>query len=371
MTSQATPGGAEASLLLPRRRAIVAFGSVALSAALVALCIFCVDARQVSERLARVDPRWLLGFFVVYAFQVALLGLRWSAISRQLGVPLGWRRASAEYALSVLVNNVMPTGFAGDGWRAVRHSSRCPKHAFTQIVEVLALDRVSGQLALLVVVFACAPFTVRAGLVDLRTVVVALSALATAAGLIVLWSRQSPSERRLPSAFQALLSRAVAVLLEPGRAAVHLPLSLLLTMSLLLQLWLSARAAGILIDLSLLFWLGPLIVLAASAPSFFGSWGVREGASALLFASAGLPSSAGVAVSLLFGSFSLVCALPGVLVLLLDARSGGSPRVAQLSKRLPRGNELTRSSGDSDPGSLRRRESASTNETSGVDSAST
>lgn len=321
MTAQATPGGAEASLLLPRRRGVVAFGSVLLSAVLVGLCVFCVDARQVGARLAAVDARWLLGFFLVYALQVVLLGLRWSAIARQLGVPLGWRRASAEYALSVLINNVMPTGFAGDGWRALRHSRRCPQHGFAQILEVLALDRVSGQLALLLVVVACAPLTVRADLVDRSTMVTALLALVMAVGLVVLWSRQAPSERRLPSALQGLLRRAVDALLEPSRAAVHLPLSLLLTLSLLLQLWLAARAAGIALDLSLLFWLGPLIVLAASAPSFFGSWGVREGASALLFASAGLPSSAGVAVSLLFGSFSLVCALPGAAVLLIDARS--------------------------------------------------
>ncbi len=322
MTSQASPGSAEASLFLPRRRAVVALGSVALSAALVALCVFCVDAREVGTRIAAVDPRWLIGFFLVYTLQVALLGLRWSAVSRQLGVPLSWGRASAEYALSVLVNNVLPTGFAGDGWRAVRHSNRSPKHGFTQILEVLALDRVSGQLALLLVVFACAPFTVRAGLVDLETVVISLTALSLTVGLVVVWSRRIPSRRHSPSAFEAMFRRAVSVLLEPGRAVVHLPISLLLTLSLLLQLWLAARAAGIVLDLSLLCWLGPLIVLATSAPSFFGSWGVREGASALLFASAGLPSSGGVAVSLLFGLFSLVSALPGALVMLFDARSG-------------------------------------------------
>jgi uncharacterized protein (TIRG00374 family) len=322
VTSQATPGGAEEALLLPRRRAAVALGSVALSLVLVLVCVFCVDARQVGERLSAVDPRWLLGFFAVYLLQVGLLGLRWSAISRQLGVPLGWRRASAEYALSVLMNNVLPTGFAGDGWRAVRHSSRCPKHSFAQILEVLAFDRVSGQVALLFVVLVGAPFAIQAHLLDPRVV-----ALVLLGGLSLLWVarrwvRHSAPERRRRNALRGFVARAMTVLLQPARAAVHLPLSLLLTSSLLLQLWLAARAAGIALDFGLLFWLGPLIVLAASAPSFFGSWGVREGASALLFASAGLSSSGGVAVSLLFGTFSLVSALPGAIVMLFD----GPPR---------------------------------------------
>src|SRR5690606_25802093 len=80
------------------------------------------------------------------------------------------------------------------------------------------------------------------------------------------------------------------------------------------------RAAGIVLDVFLLCWLGPLISIASSVPSFFGSWGIREGASALLFASAGLPGSAGVAASLLVGTFSLVSALPGVAVMFFDAQ---------------------------------------------------
>jgi glycosyltransferase 2 family protein len=309
-------------------------GSIALSLGLVIACVFCVDARQVGERLAATDPRWLVGFFSIYMLQVALLGLRWSAISRQAGVPLGWWRASAEYALSVLVNNVLPTGFAGDGWRAFRHSSRCPKHSLPQILEVLALDRASGQVALLMVVLASAPFSVQAGLLDPFWLLVAFLACLALLWMVRRWTAHPVARRPATSMLRAFLGRATALLLDPARAVVHLPISLLLTSSLMLQLWLAARAAGIDLDVRLLCWLGPLIVLATSVPSLFGSWGVREGASALLFASAGLSSSAGVTVSLLFGVFSLVSALPGAAVMLFDAptgalridRAGTSPR---------------------------------------------
>ncbi len=309
---------AEASLPAPRRRLGIAIGGVLGSVALVGLSVLLVDPRQVAARLSALDARWLAAFFAVYVFQLGVLGLRWSTISRQLGVPLGWRRASAEYALSVLVNSVLPTGFAGDGFRALRHSQRSPQHAFTRVLEALALDRVSGQLALWLVVLMSAPFSVKAGLLDPLPVALALLGLGLAAWLVTRRLERAATWPNASRALRAFVGRARSVMLDPRRALVHLPLSMLLTGTLVLQLWMSARAAGIVLDIGLVSWLGPLIILAASAPSFLGSWGVREGASALLFATAGLPSSAGVTVSLLFGSFSLACALPGVLVLLFD-----------------------------------------------------
>ena len=321
-----------------RRRPWLALGGVALSAALVALCVICVDAGEVRQRLSAVEPRWLLAFFAVYIVQIGLLGLRWSSIARQLGVPLHWRRASAEYALSLLLNHVLPTGLAGDGLRAVRHSRRCPRHGFPQILEALALDRISGQLALVLAVVVSIPITVRAGLLPLSSVLLAASALGALGAAVYAWTRRRAASRAPLVGIAVHLRRARSVMLTPSRAALHLPVSVLLTGTLVLQLWLAARAAGIVLDWRHLCWLGPLIVLATSLPSFFGSWGVREGASALLFSSVGLQSSAGVSVSLLLGCFTLVSALPGAVVLLFDSRLAAIERagVAAMEAAEPR-----------------------------------
>ena len=100
------PGSA--GLARARRPRALAWVSVALSIALVIGSVILVDAHQVLERLEATDPRWLLAFFAIHVLQMLLLGLRWSTISRALGVPLSWRRASAEYSLSVLVNQLPP-----------------------------------------------------------------------------------------------------------------------------------------------------------------------------------------------------------------------------------------------------------------------
>lgn len=359
----AVPLDAAGALAPPRRRWMMALVSIAMSAGLLALCLLMVDARQVSERLAKAEPRWLLAFFGVYLLQVLLLGLRWSLISRQLGVALSWRRGCSEYALSIVINMLLPTGFAGDGWRALRHASRSPGQRLPKILETLALDRLSGQLALAVAVLATAPFAVHAGLVSLRQAALALGVLTTVLWAASRWARQSSQTDGWSAALRRFVRRAASVLLHPRRGAGHLSLSLLLVGTHLVQLWLAARAAGIVLDVFLLCWLGPLISLSASVPSFFGSWGIREGASALLFASAGLPSSAGVAVSLLVGTFSLFSALPGAIVLLSD----GQATRHELGRA---GQGLATLRGSLRGRSVRRLESASANETSEVDSAS-
>jgi phosphatidylglycerophosphate synthase len=65
-----------------------------------------------------------------------------------------------------------------------------------------------------------------------------------------------------------------------------------------------------------------LVLVAATIPSFFGGWGIRESACAVLFAAAGMAESAGLAVSVAYGVFALVISLPGVVVLLLDEHAG-------------------------------------------------
>jgi uncharacterized membrane protein YbhN (UPF0104 family)/phosphatidylglycerophosphate synthase len=318
---------AESALAPPRRPRALAWTSVVLSVGLVLASVVLVDARQVLQRLEETDPRWLVAFFSLHVLQIVLLGLRWSTISRALAVPLSWRRASAEYSLSILVNQLLPTGIAGDGLRALRHSRRASGLPFARIIEALALDRLSGQLGLFMVVLASAPWSFRQGLVDAKSAAAVAAGLLGLVLLLVYLAREGGPARKL----RAFLQRTRGALLSPRRAAIHLPISLLLIVTLLAQFYFAARAIGVDLDARLLFWLGPLVLLAASVPSFFGGWGIREGASAILFASVGFGSSTGVAVSLLFGAFALVCALPGFIVLLFEgqfsrrrwARAGG------------------------------------------------
>jgi phosphatidylglycerophosphate synthase/uncharacterized membrane protein YbhN (UPF0104 family) len=309
------------------RHAGLTWGALALSAGFVAASVGLAGSRQVFALLRDVDTRWLGAAFAVAFVQLGLLGLRWSRIARELGIELGWLQATTEYALSLLGNQVLPSGFAGDGLRGVRQA-RTSEHGYWATFEALALDRTSGQLGLWLIVLVTAPLSVRAGILSGEELGVIALCTAGACGLLWWVTFRLAALDRLMHRVRPALQRASSLLFS-RRAAAHLPLSLALVIASTLQLFIAARALGIMLPWLELMWLGPLVLVAASVPSFFGGWGIREGASAVLFAAAGMPDSAGVAVSVVYGAFALVTSLPAVVVLLVDTSaaraSGESP----------------------------------------------
>lgn len=327
MTAALSSADSNRSPLAPLRRSSgLAWTSVALSIAMVLATIGFADARKVIAELAAIDTRWLSVAFLLGLAQVGVLGLRWSRVAAELGVPIGWLKATAEYALSMLGNQVLPSGIAGDGLRAVRHARRNGDGSLLPALEALTLDRASGQLALWLVVLVTAPVAVRAGIAAPAAIAVGGTAVALALGLVCLLAARVPRLRRLVGRSETVIRRALGLLFTPRGAAIHLPLSLIFVACMLLQLYVAARAIGVVLPFASLLWLGPLILVASSVPSFFGGWGIREGASALLFAAAGLPESTGIAVSMVYGTFSLVISLPGFVVLLFDE---GRPRPSE------------------------------------------
>jgi uncharacterized membrane protein YbhN (UPF0104 family) len=290
------------------------------SLVLVVACFVAVDTRSVIERLRAIEPLWLLAAFALHLTQLALLALRWTVVARALGLPLGFRQALGEYALSVFVNQVLPGGIAGDGLRAVRHARRAPGASVLRSVEALAIDRASGQVAFWLAVLASAPLAVTQRVVEPEPLLAFTAALLIFGGIAwYLLDRHGPARGPLERARRSL-RRIARVLLHPRNVVLHLPLSLAFVATTLLQLQVASEAIGAPLELAQLVWLGPLILTAASIPSFLGGWGIREGASAVLFGAAGLSGSRGVAVSVVYGVFGLVVSVAGLAVYWLAER---------------------------------------------------
>jgi len=81
----------------------------------------------------------------------------------------------------------------------------------------------------------------------------------------------------------------------------------------------AARAAGVSAPPATLLPLTMLVLVAAAVPANVAGWGPREGMAAWAFGAAGLGAHQGVAASVAFGVIVLVAALPGVVVLLVEA----------------------------------------------------
>jgi len=297
-----------------------------MSAVLVVASIGSADSKRVIAQLESVDTRWLWVAFAINVVQLGLLGLRWSRVASMLGLQLGWVKATTEYALSTLTNQVLPSGMAGDGLRALRHA-KSSERGLLAVLEALALDRLSGQIATWLFVLAGLPLIVRTGILDLGRLGIGTLLLLATFSLVWFVAARWGATRAPVARAQHWLRKAAACLLGPKNAAAHLPLSLLLVVCSLLQLYVASRAIGVALPLLHLFWLGPLILLAAAVPTFFGGWGIREGASALLFGAAGMSESTGVAVSMVYGCFALVSSLPGLLVVLFDSERTSREKV--------------------------------------------
>lgn len=302
-------GGPPLPLAL-RRPGRAAWTSLLLSVLALAATAALVDAQRVLAELRQVQLAWLVPATLLAFVQFGLLGARWALLARKRGLPLPVSVAVAEYALSVVLNQVLPTGVAGDGVRALRHKRRAPGVGMGAVLEVLALDRASGQVALSLLALASIPLTLELGLVDLGQLAKGLGAALVVGVFANLALRWWPPARRLRPG----LLRFFGILFGPRQAVGHLGLSALFVCATLAQLYFAARAVGVVLAPRELFWFGPLLLLAASLPSFFGGWGVREGASAALFAALGMPASMGMSVSVVFGAFALLSSLPGLLL---------------------------------------------------------
>jgi hypothetical protein len=129
---------------------------------------------------------------------------------------------------------------------------------------------------------------------------VAVAAAATAVGVVVLarGSVRSGWSRLRGKAFAAIALTSALVVV--GHAVTFL---------------VAARTAGVNAPTSRMFPLALLALAAMVLPSVAG-WGPREGATAWVFAAAGLGADRGVATSVVYGVMVLVAALPGALVLL-------------------------------------------------------
>ena len=79
----------------------------------------------------------------------------------------------------------------------------------------------------------------------------------------------------------------------------------------------AARTTGVTAPLSRLLPLALLAILAMVLPSIAG-WGPREGATAWVFAAAGLGATSGAATAVAYGVMVLVATLPGGLVLVVE-----------------------------------------------------
>ncbi len=294
-----------------RSKPLQALATVALTGGLVAWALYSVDRAQVAELLVQVKWPWFLAAVLLGPVQIALSAWRWHRVSERLELPLPMSVALPELYFATLINQIMPSGVAGDGVRVFRHGRR--SDSMRQALHAAMVERFSGHLLL------CALCCILALSLWAIAPVGMLPAVAVISGgaLVALIA-----PAKLP-AIGPFAKDAREALLRKDSLGVW-GVSALLLATFVAGLALCVLALGLPLSLSLLRGL-PLLLLAMSVPLSLGGWGLREVTATLLLPSLGLPEEAALAVSITYGLSVLAGALPGALVPLLRLRAASEP----------------------------------------------
>lgn len=254
---------------------------------------------------------------------------RWCLVARGLGLRLPLAAAVADCYRAVFLNSVLPAGVVGDVHRAVGYGRQIGDVG--RGVRVVAIERVTGQLAIIVVglgvLVASRPDLLGVLLPDRLGAVELLLAVAVLAGT-AFWVVRDPRAARIRAMGRTVLTDARSGALSRSTWPGLLVLSVVALAGYLALFVVAARAVGVPASLRELLPLLVMGLLAMALPLNIGGWGPREGVMAVAFGAAGLGAAQGLTTAVVYGVLSLIACLPGALVLLL-------PTLVARSRRLP------------------------------------
>jgi uncharacterized membrane protein YbhN (UPF0104 family) len=290
---------------------------LAVAVAVLAVVVWRVGTGPFLEGLRLVDGWSVAWVCAITAVTTVCCAWRWHLVSAGLGIAVPMRDAVAAYYRSQLLNLTLPGGVVGDVHRAVRHGRDVGDVG--RGARAVVWERTAGQvvqLVLTVVLLLVLPSPVR------RVVPVVVLGLVLVAVVVALVGRA------LPRSGASRLARGVRVAIDDVRDGLLAPrrwLGIALTSALVVAghtttFLVAARTAGVTTSMTALLPLALLVLAAMAVPLSLGGWGPREGVAAWAFAVAGLGASLGVTTAVVYGVLVLIASLPGVVVLLADAR---------------------------------------------------
>ncbi|PSF06998.1 lysylphosphatidylglycerol synthetase family protein [Marinobacter halophilus] len=290
-----------------------------------------IDLSALVSRLAIVPVYFVVLALGITVVQVILSAWRWRYTASRLGVGIPMPFAIREYYLASFLNQVLPGGVMGDVNRAWRHSKihtagKSEPSARLAAIHAVALERLSGQLVLILVVLLVMAGLWTSGQFNVHGMPAELSLsagywllaplLLGSIGWLLFVRGKVATMVRYVRHLRADLYRAFAGWKIAG---VQLATSLSVLVSYLFVFMVIAAGMGLAVDvvsLALITALCLVLLLAMVVPVTVSGWGVREGTAALLWPAAGLPAEQGVALSIGYGALIFLGSLPGALMLL-------------------------------------------------------
>jgi len=277
-----------------------------LAAAALAAVVWRLGTGPFLDGVRSLDARALLAAAAIVFVTTACCAWRWKVVAGGLGMSLSLPAAMAAYYRCLFLNVTLPSGVAGDVHRGVRHGRDADDVG--RGMRAVVWERSAGQVVqvmLTIAVLLLLPSPVRSSMP-----LVAAALAAAALGLALVGSRWKRARNTVVADIRVCLLHRRAL---PG----VVPTTVVAVLGYTAIFLIAARTTGVTAPVSRLLPLALLAILAMVLPSIAG-WGPREGATAWVFAAAGLGATSGAATAVAYGVMVLVATLPGGLVLVVE-----------------------------------------------------
>ncbi|HEY3766049.1 MAG TPA: lysylphosphatidylglycerol synthase transmembrane domain-containing protein [Gaiellales bacterium] len=306
-------------------RSILRWARPAAAAAALAAVIWRLGSGPFLDGVRALDARALLAGAAIFLVTTVCCAWRWRIVAGGIGVPLSLPAAVAAYYRCLFLNLTLPGGVAGDVHRGVSHGRDA--HDVSRALRAVVWERTAGQVVQVVLtisVLFVLPSPVRSFMP-----LVAAALVATAVGVVLVDRVHTGRGRsRWARARNAVVADIRGGLLQTHALPAVVLASTVAVLGYAVMFLIAARSAGVTAPVSRLLPLALLGMLAMVLPSI-GGWGPREGATAWVFAAAGLGADRGAATAVAYGVMALTASLPGGLVLVvgwLRGRRASTPR---------------------------------------------
>ena len=312
------------------RRILFSTIKIVISAALLYLALRKVDLADLASRINIASLGWI-GIAIAVTFLQIFVGvLRWREISAECGAPLPTKQAMRFNLIGTFFNQTLPSSIGGDavrlwlvarggaGWRAATYS--------------IFVDRAIGLIALAIIIVASLPWSYnlisdphgRSALLF-----VDFAALAGGVGFLILGRLHWPWLKRWWGTHHLHACSVIAnrLIFRRNHGPKLAVLSLLIHVLAAVIAWCVARSIAAPVSFGQVLQLVPPVMLITMVPISIAGWGVREASMGLAFGYAGLATSEGVNVSLLFGAIYFIVGAFGGLVWIFSAEKAAQGAV--------------------------------------------
>lgn len=278
---------------------------VAVSLAIITILLIRLDTTEIANLVARLDPTVAFAMVTLNLIVLALLAARWNQIARTMHISIPYRQMIRSLWLAACLGQFGPTLVIAEVTRfhMVREYAR-----YREIIVSQILDRLSGQVVLFAICALMLPS--QPGL----SVPAAIQVLLYALVAVVLAATVSSRLRRRYHALIRLDPPLARAIFRVIRSPAHYLLSLGIQCALILNFALAAASLGLVDHWTPFLVALPLLFAALTLlPISVADWGTREVVALILLAPTGLNAEQIVSISVVYGGFSLLSALPGAL----------------------------------------------------------